>query len=54
MTLTVGYLELRSKDNVYMVQVFTDLSTGSISLARIMKRNTSGLWEPLSEVAKAS
>lgn len=51
----LGYLSLRSRDNLVMVQLFTDLETGSIKLARVMTRKTpESLWEPLNEVHKES
>ena len=55
MTLTIGYLQLRSDDDLVMVQIFTDLTTGSIRLARVMTRKTKhSFWEPLTEVKKAA
>lgn len=55
MTLTIGYLQLRSDDNLVMVQIFSDLETGLIKLARVMTRKTpESLWEPLTEVKKAA
>jgi hypothetical protein len=51
----VGYMSLRSKDNLTLVQIFTDLETGSIKLARVMTRRTpESLWEPINEVHKES
>lgn len=38
-----------------MVQIFTDLETGSIKLARVMTRRTpESLWESLNELQKES
>jgi hypothetical protein len=51
----LGYMSLRSKDNLTLVQIFTDLKTGSIRLARVMTRRThESLWEPLNELHKES
>jgi hypothetical protein len=51
----LGYMSLRSKDNLTLVQIFTDLKTGSIKLARVMTRRThESLWEPINEVHKES
>ena len=51
----LGLLSLRSEDNLLMVQIFTDLETDSIKLARVMTRRTpESLWESLNEVHKES
>jgi hypothetical protein len=51
----LGYISLRSKDNLTLVQIFTDLDTGLIKLARVMTRRTKeSLWEPINEVHKES
>jgi hypothetical protein len=51
----LGYMSLRSKDNLTLVQIFTDLETGSIKLARVMTRRTpDSLWESLTELQKES
>jgi hypothetical protein len=52
---TLGYFSLRSKNNLLLVQIFTDLETGSIKLARVMTRRTpESLWEPMNEIHKES
>jgi hypothetical protein len=53
MTPTYGYMVLRSQDKKTMVQVFTDLETGSILHAQVCTRPKPwGAWEPPTEVEK--
>ena len=48
-----GYTVLRSEDKKTMVQIFTDLETGSILYAQVCTRPKPwGVWEPPTEVAK--
>jgi len=48
-----GYTVLRSEDKKTMVQIFTDLETGSIIHAQVCTRPKPwGVWEPPTEVTK--
>ena len=50
---TWGYVALRSKDKLTMVQVFTDLSTGLIEYTQVCTRAESWhLWGPPTEVER--
>lgn len=50
-----GYLVLRSKDKKTIVQIFTDLETGSILRATVAtRRKPWGRWEPPTEVEKVA
>jgi len=50
---TWGYIVLRSKDKLTMVQVFTDLSTGLIKYTQVCTRAESWhLWGPPTEVER--
>ena len=48
-----GYMVLRSQDKKTMVQIFTDLETGSILYAQVCtRRQPWGVWEPPTEVER--
>ena len=50
---TWGYIALRSKDKLTMVQVFTDLTTGLIEYTQVCTRAESWhLWGPPKEVER--
>ena len=50
---TWGYIALRSKDKLTMVQVFTDLTTGLIEYTQVCTRAESWhLWGPPTEVER--
>lgn len=49
----VGYTVLKSDDDRLMVQIFTDLQTGSLLYAQVATRLTPwGAWGPPTEVQK--
>ncbi len=48
-----GYTVLRSKDKLFMVQIFTDLSTGLIEYSQVCQRAQSWhSWGPPTELDK--
>ena len=50
---TWGYIVLKSKDKLTMVQVFTDLTTGLIEYTQVCTRAESWhLWGPPTEVER--
>ena len=50
---TWGYIALKSKDKLTMVQVFTDLTTGLIEYTQVCTRAESWhLWGPPTEVER--
>ena len=53
MTPTYGWLALRSPDKKVLVQIYTDLQTGSILYAEMRTRRTRwGRWELPTELQK--
>jgi hypothetical protein len=50
---TWGYIVLRSRDKLTMVQIFTDLTTGLIEYTQVCTRAESWhLWGPPTEVER--